>query len=401
MRSIAVQIELSGSWQDLGQIRSETKRGSEYGAFGYSDSYINASDGYAIEPSLPVTRGYFNAPGSLHGAFRDAAPDRWGRNLITRAIRQSRPQGTISELDFLLGVSDVSRVGNFRFNADHNPIAEVEIPTITTLPRVLRLSEEFEQTENFEITKALLGVGSASLGGARPKSSVLDQGKLMIAKFPHANDKWDVMAWEAWSLGLSKAFGLDVPEFRTIVIDGKTVLLVNRFDRSLNQRIGYVSAMTMLSKNDGDLADYLELVEVIMTQGAQVKEQLFELWKRVLVSVAIRNTDDHLRNHGFLRTRGGWSLSPLFDVNPTPPSESLGRSTSISGATGTEAELAALLDFSDSFGVERDRAKNMMAELLELLNTFTQDVNLPTVPKAEQELMKSIFSDSALALARA
>ncbi|HEY7853769.1 MAG TPA: HipA domain-containing protein [Aquiluna sp.] len=400
MRSVSVQIELAGSWQELGQIRSETKRGSEFGAFGYSDSYLSSDQSYAIEPALPLANGYSNARGSLHGAFRDAAPDRWGRNLITRAIRQSRPQGTISELDFLLGVSDVSRVGNFRFDADQNPASEIEIPTLTTLPRVLRLSEEFEQSENFEITKALLGVGSASLGGARPKSSVLDQGTLMIAKFPHANDKWDVMAWEAWSLGLSKAFGLNVPEFRTIMIDGKTVLLLNRFDRVLDKRIGYVSAMTMLGKNDGDSADYLELVEAITTQGAQVKEQLLELFKSVLVSVAIRNTDDHLRNHGFLRTRGGWNLSPLFDVNPTPPSESLGRSTTISGAVGTQAELAALIEFSESFGLDKDRVKIIISELGELLRVFTQDAKLPTVPKAERELMNGIFNDSVIALAR-
>lgn len=120
-----------------------------------------------------------------------------------------------------MGVSDFSRVGNFRFASDQARSIRTEIPTLLTLPRVLRLSEKLESSDNFEVTKALLGVGSASLGGARPKSSVLDDGDLLIAKFPHANDEWDVMAWEAWSLGVARAFGLLVPDFKTVTSDGK------------------------------------------------------------------------------------------------------------------------------------------------------------------------------------
>jgi serine/threonine-protein kinase HipA len=401
VRNVEVMVELEGSWHELGTLRSETKRGSEFGAFGYADSYLSNPDAYAVEPSLPMARGFFNSPGALHGAFRDAAPDRWGRNLITRAIRQSRPQGSISELDFLMGVGDFSRIGNFRFRSEQATPIESEIPTLLTLPRVLRLSEELEQSDNFEVTKALLGVGSASLGGARPKSSVLDQGTLMIAKFPHANDQWDVMAWEAWSLSLAKAFGLVVPNFRTLVIDSKTVLLLERFDRRGTQRVGYVSAMTLLGKNDGEAADYLEVLEAINMHGHNVREQLPELWKRILLSVAIRNNDDHLRNHGFLRARGGWSLSPVFDINPTPLQQGGLRSTSIAGASGTDAEIDALLENSESFGLKLANAKSQISELLGLLVNFTEQKSLPKVPRQEQDLMLDVFSRSIASFANA
>lgn len=400
MKSVGVEMQLSGAWEALGQIRTETKRGFEYGAFGYSDSYLALKGAYPIEPSLPMNRGFLSAAGSLPGAFRDAAPDRWGRNLIARSIRNSRPQGTISELDFLVGVSDFSRVGNFRFASDQARPIETEIPTLLTLPRVLRLSEELESSDSFEVTKALLGVGSASLGGARPKSSVLDDGNLLIAKFPHANDDWDVMAWEAWSLGLAKAFGLLVPDFKTVTIDGKTVLLLGRFDRRGEKRIGYISAMTMLGKNDGDPADYLEIVEAIVSHGVEVGAQLRELWKRILLSVVIRNNDDHLRNHGFLRTRGGWSLSPVFDINPTPASGGFGRSTSIAGAIGTEAELATLIELSDLFGLEADQARSLASKVQDLLTTFTSQQHLPPVPKRERDSMMEIFTSSIAALAK-
>lgn len=398
MRSVGVEIQLGGTWQALGQIRTETKRGFEYGAFGYSDYYLALKNAYPIEPTLRLHRGFFNADRSLHGAFRDAAPDRWGRNLIARSIRNSRPQGTISELDYLLGVSDFSRVGNFRFASDQPKPIEPEIPTLLTLPKVLRLSEELESSDSFEVTKALLGVGSASLGGARPKSSVIDDGNLFIAKFPHANDDWDVMAWEAWSLGLAREFGLLVPDFKTVTIDGKTVLLLSRFDRRGEKRIGYISAMTMLGKNDGDPADYLEIVEAIINHGVEVGAQLRELWKRILLSVVIRNNDDHLRNHGFLRTRGGWSLSPVFDINPTPTSEGFGRSTSIAGAVGTEAELATLIDLSGLFGLGADQARSLASKLKDLLTTFSSPENLPPVPKRERDLMMEIFTSSIFTL---
>ena len=395
MRSVQAEIQLSGSWSSLGTLRSETKRGAEYGSFGYSGEYLNDSDSYPVDPSLPLNAGVYSAAGSLHGAFRDASPDRWGRNLIERSLRAAKPLGAISELDYLLGVSEASRIGNFRF-AEDGEIEQSgqEIPTMVTLPRVMRLSEELEENDSYQITKELLEVGSASLGGARPKSSVIDDGVLMIAKFSHAQDQWDVMKWESWSLDLARQFGIQVPAFRLVNVSGKGVLMLNRFDRVGKERVGYISAMTMLGKNDGDQADYLEVAEAITLQGPNVRSQLRELWKRVLLSVAIRNTDDHLRNHGFLKVKGGWNLSPVFDVNPSPLSKTGQRSTSFAGAVGTEAEIDSLLEFSTYLEVEKSEAVTEVKTLAKLLANSSKDSYLPKVKQSEKDQMLNVFSSS-------
>jgi serine/threonine-protein kinase HipA len=395
MRSVQAEIQLSGSWLPLGTLRSETKRGAEYGSFGYSAEYLGEKEAYPVDPRLPMSSGSYSAAGSLHGAFRDAAPDRWGRNLIERAFRAKKPLGTISELDFLLGVSEASRIGNFRFQ-DHADFMQIrhEIPTMVTLPRVLRLSEELVDSDDYRITKELLEVGSASLGGARPKSSVVDNGILMIAKFSHAHDHWDVMAWESWSLNLARQFGLLVSVSRLINVSGKGVLILDRFDRIGSQRIGYISAMTLLGKNDGDQADYLELADAITAQGTNVTDQLRELWRRVLLSIAIRNTDDHLRNHGFLRVKGGWTLSPVFDINPNPLSNSGQRSTSFAGAVGIDSELDSLLEFASYFGFQKSEAVSQIRAIAELLTKATKAPNLPNVKQSEKEQMLEVFSSA-------
>ena len=156
MRYVQAEIQLTGSWSSLGTVRSETKRGAEYGSFGYSSEYLNDSQSYPVDPSLPLSPGVYSAAGSLHGAFRDASPDRWGRNLIERSLRATKPLGTISELDYLLGVSEASRIGNFRFAEDGEfEQSGQEIPTMVTLPRVMRLSEELEESDDDQITKEL------------------------------------------------------------------------------------------------------------------------------------------------------------------------------------------------------------------------------------------------------
>jgi len=186
------------------------------------------------------------------------------------------------------------------------------------------------------------------LGGARPKSSVIDDG----------------------------------------------VLILNRFDRVGKERLGYISAMTMLGKNDGDQADYLELAEAITLQGPNVRSQLRVLWKRVLLSVAIRNTDDHLRNHGFLKVKGGWNLSPVFDINPNPLSKTGQSSTSLAGAVGTEDEIDSLLEFSTYLEVEKSEAVSEVKTLAKLLANSSKDSYLPKVKQSEKDQMLNVFSSS-------
>lgn len=387
MTAIKVQVQLEAEWVELGTIRSELKRGSESGSFSYSDSYLANPIAYPIEPALPLQRGSFAAGSALHGAFRDCAPDRWGRSLINRWFRYEGKRASISELDYLLGVSDQFRVGNFRFETPLVPWQPREIPPMTFLPRLLRLSERVSGDDEYASTKELLEVGSASLGGARPKALVKDGDDLWLAKFPHPQDQWDVMAWEQWSLKLAEYFGITTPESRTVVLDGKTVLLVKRFDRVGQRRTGYISAMTLLGKSEGDSADYLEIAEHLEQQSESAASQLKQLWKRIALSVFVRNTDDHLRNHGFLRGRSGWLLSPVFDINPNPHGSNPIRATAIAGAVGVDAELRALLEYSRVFGLHEDQAISELQSLRECLTDGMKLENRPAVSRSETQLM--------------
>ena len=202
--------------------------------------------------------------------------------------------------------------------------------------------------DDFDAVKALLEAGTGSLGGARPKAAVIgDDGRQLIAKFPHAEDGWDVMAWEATSLDLAEAAGVVTPPHRLTLVGGRNVLLLERFDRAADgRRIGYMSAMTLLEQRDGESSDYVEIAEQFAEVSARPKDDARELFRRVALSVGLNNTDDHLRNHGFVRAKGGWTLSPVFDVNPNPDAGA--RQTTIAGADGTDLEPAGIRELAQA-----------------------------------------------------
>ena len=246
----------------------------------------------------------------------------------------------------------MTRQGNLRFTLGDSPFLDPEdgVPKLVSLPRLLASADQVTDgasLDDLAAVKALLDAGSGSLGGARPKASVRgDNGALLIAKFPHRDDEWDVMAWEKTMLDLARDAGLRVPSVRLTRIGPRNVLLLERFDRQPGGgRLGYISAMTMVGAHDGDERDYDDIAQLLPESGAAVKDDLAELFARVVFNVAVHNTDDHLRNHGFVRQRGGWSLSPLFDVNPNPDL-SRRRVTSVLGAVDADDEVEALLDFA-------------------------------------------------------
>lgn len=321
-------------------------------SFVYEPSYLADPRSVDLEPGLPRQSGQQYTEG-LPGCFQDSAPDRWGRNLIDkqRRARQrdvNRRLPAATAVDYLIGVSDLTRQGDLRYTAtDAGPFLAPAhtVPKLVSLPRLLAAADEVtSETGNLAAVKELLAAGSGSLGGARPKASVRgDDGRLLIAKFPHREDAWNVMAWEKTALDLAEAAGIRVPRCRLTGVGHRAVLMLDRFDRGPgDRRVGYVSAMTMLAARDGDERDYLEIAETLPEHGAGVQADLAELFRRVVFSVAVHNTDDHLRNHGFLRAPGGWRLSPMFDVNPDPdPGKS--RATSIAGAVTAEDEPEALL----------------------------------------------------------
>lgn len=390
-----VHIEIAGEQVYVGQLFHQFARGKETSSFEYSAEYLNHPHAYKISPELELYSGPQPGYGALPAAFSDSAPDRWGRNLIAKAIREQEPLRRLTELDYLLGVSDETRIGAFTFDVTPSELVGslAEIPPLVELPRLLAASRLPEEGELFAV-KELLGAGSASLGGARPKAQVRQGDDLWIAKFPHKSDEWDVLAFEKLALTLAAAMGIAVPETKLLRIDGSSVLLSKRFDRRGNCRIGYQSFMTALLKRDGEPADYLEIAEELSLISTMPSRDLQELFRRIALSVAIRNTDDHLRNHGLIRSGSGWALSPVFDVNPTPISEGSLRATSIAGAVGTENEIAALVEHCGYFDLSRSQARQILLELSAALDSTAAMGEELDIPQASLRPFLEVFGDS-------
>lgn len=321
----------------LGVLYVDTLRGIEHYSFEYDQDWLKQSKfSFCLDPDISMFSGRQYTEKNIFGMFADASPDRWGRILMKRreaikARSENRKPNKMYDSDFLLGVYDQTRVGALRFKDDVNgPFLsddkETAAPPWATLRSLEEASRQFEKDDNYlndKWLKQLLKPGS-SLGGARPKATVEDeQGDLWIAKFPSKNDEYDVGAWEKVVHDLAKLCGLNVPESKVEKFskDGST-FLVKRFDRGGEKRIHFASAMTMLGKNDGASSDdgssYIDIVDFIRAYGSSPKDDLIELFKRIIFSMAVSNTDDHLRNHGFILNDKGWRLSPLYDVNPVP-----------------------------------------------------------------------------------
>ncbi|MFD3509111.1 type II toxin-antitoxin system HipA family toxin [Nocardia sp. NPDC058666] len=367
---LIVSVDINGRTIQAGTAYF-THRGSLATSFQYSSDYLRMPGAYELDPALPLYQGQHHVSG-LPGAFADCAPDRWGQNLVKRRLQildqanKSMPRA-LTPVDFLVGVSDLTRQGALRFaepNTDEFLNPDATVPKLIELPSLLRASDHIARDDaDFSDLKILLAAGTATLGGARPKASVRDEDRLCIAKFPHHADSWDVMAWEKTALDLAEAAGITTPARTLRRIDGRGVLILDRFDRVHGQRLGYISAMTMLQARDGQGHDYLDLAETIPEHSAQPNSDLRALWRRIAFSVAIHNTDDHLRNHGFIRHAGGWHLAPVFDVNPNPEIAEH-RTTSIAGVTACTDEPEALMAAADAFGLTDDAAATVLRQIL-------------------------------------
>ena len=331
-REILVSVDLHGAPVFVGRLWWRSRKGRESASFEYDPGWLEHPERFALEPALALTPGPFHtAPGrSLFGAVGDSTPDRWGRLLMRRAERRrARQEGraprALSEADVLLRVDDEARQGALRFSTETTGpfLAEPglsRIPPLVELPRLLAGAERVaDDDENDDDIRLLLGPGS-SLGGARPKASVRDaDGRLCIAKFPHSQDEVDVVLWEGIALALAGESGIEVPERRIETIAGKRVLIVQRFDRRADHRVPFLSAMSMLGATDREPRSYPDIADALQRHGAAAPRDLPQLWRRVVFNVLISNTDDHLRNHGFLyEDHRGWRLSPAYDLNPVP-----------------------------------------------------------------------------------
>lgn len=322
--TIYVSADTDSGTVPVGVLYLTERSGSVSGVFSYDTEWLARAGAYALDPGLPLVSGAQAFSRALPGAISDSAPDRWGRQLIRKSEQLNSGTAltpTLGEGDYLLAVSDETRQGALRFhvNPEGPYLAEgITIPPLLSLPRLRRAAWAFSRSEpDAEGVKELLAAGSASLGGARPKASVRDGDTLRLAKFSHPSDEWDVIGLECVALDLADACGIDTPSRELLSIDDHSVLLVTRFDRSGASRIPYLSAMSLTGFTDGEACDYLDVGEAVMTFGGFVTRDLRALWRRLVFFIAINNLDDHPRNHGFLGSRKGWSLSPLFDVNPS------------------------------------------------------------------------------------
>jgi serine/threonine-protein kinase HipA len=397
-----------------GRMYPHHRRGVESASFVYNDRYLADPDAYALDPGLPLVTGTLQTPvgRTLFGAFADSLPDRWGRALIQRAERARAKAAvtaprSMSEVDLLLGVRDDLRQGALRFRLnEQGPFLATEesgVPALTDLPALLDIAARAERdTADYEDLKRLLRAGS-SLGGARPKAHVLDAaGHVAIAKFPSVNsDTWNVMAWEKVALDLARDAGVTVPDSQLIRIGDRNVLVVARFDRRGTARIGYASAMTMLEASDGDQRSYLEIAEVLEERSTAATAELRQLWRRIAFSILISNTDDHLRNHGFLHERGdSWMLSPAFDLNPNPQPGSNDLSTAID-YTDTRASVDTLMSVADYFRLDASDALKVLAKVIRAVTRWRTVAKSHGLLQHDLDAMESAFEHAEGERARA
>lgn len=410
---VDVVVQIAGEDLTAGRLWAHRGRG-ESATFRYDDAYLSAQEAYALDPALPLdaTRQQTAVGRATFGAFSDCAPDRWGRRLIQRGEqRRVRRDGggerSFGEIGYLLGVRDDLRQGALRFRDTEREVFLAEgrdgVPALVDLPELLSAADRLERDEaTDEQVRALLRAGS-SLGGARPKAHVRDgEGRLAIAKFPSpANDDWDVMRWEAVALALARAAGIAVPDWQLLEVGDRAVLVVDRFDRRGALRIGYASAMTMLEATDSDTGSYLDIADAIERGSAAAGADLRELWRRIAFSILISNTDDHLRNHGFLRaSTAGWSLSPAFDLNPDPAPGPKRLSTAIDFDT-VDARVAVLMGVAPEFRLSDTAARAVLADVVAATDRWQQEAESAGLDGRAREQMRAAFEHEERAQARA
>ena len=392
----------------VGELGYESLRGSDSYAFKFNDEWLKHYGSLFLSADINNYPGQqYTQPGrDIFGCFSDALPDRWGRLLLNRreqilATEEQRPVRKLSSFDYLIGIDDFSRMGGFRFKTDSNGEFincdnHLRIPPLTDLRSLVAASMEVEKSEEQnrlpekKWIQQLVHPGS-SLGGARPKAGIRDMnGCLYVAKFPSRNDDYDVSLWEHFSHLLAKKAGVIAAETSVIPTGDKHhALLSKRFDRTADgRRIHFASAMTLLGLTDGCDANtgngYLDIVDFILQNCCQVEDNLRQLYRRVAFNIAIGNSDDHFRNHGFLLTPRGWTLSPAYDMNPT---NSEYQSLLITSSTN-KADLNILLEASEEYMIGKEEASKIISEVTGVVKGWRHMAATLGIAKHEMELFQ-------------
>jgi serine/threonine-protein kinase HipA len=403
-------MDIQGTPIPVGTLWARSSGNRQSATFEYHRDWLQHSDRFAIEPALTVDAGPHHTAGNtpLFGALSDSAPDRWGRMLMRRAERrlsekESRAPRALQEIDFLLGVQDVSRMGALRFaETEGGPfLADSSldpIPPLIALPKLLSASEHViadEETDDDLLT--LLAPGT-SLGGARPKASIMNRdGQLSIAKFPSQKDEWTTELWESVALGLARDAGIETPHWTVENLVGKSVLLLQRFDRQGPLRIPFLSAMSMLGARDHETRCYLEMVDALRRHGATPRDDIQALFRRIVFNILISNTDDHLRNHAFLMPDArGWRLSPAYDLNPIPADvRPRMLSTEIDMGNAT-ASLGLAFQVAPYFELDAMEAERIVGEVGRVVATWRDRAAHVGISQQEIHRMASAFDHADL-----
>ncbi|MES1197356.1 MAG: type II toxin-antitoxin system HipA family toxin [Pseudomonadota bacterium] len=408
-RELSVYVDLNGAPVQVGRLWARAKQGKQNASFQYVPEWLASSERFALGPSLPLAPGQFHAiDRELFNCFTDAAPDRWGKMLMRHHERnRAKEAGTspreMLEVDFLAGVDDQTRMGALRFkNAKGGEFLTqtgAVVPPVIELKNLLSATDRIEKGKPRKTDIALVLAPGASLGGARPKATVRDRdARLWLAKFPWANDDWPVIQWEWALLLMAEKAGVAVPKFRVEPIGAKTVLMIARFDRRADQsRLPYMSAFTALdAKDHQEDRSYLELVDALRQLGDTPREDLNQLWRRMVFNLLVSNVDDHVRNHGFLRGGDGWRLSPAFDMNPSP-ADVKGR---IHVMAFNEDEHSSSLDVcmsvADYFALKKGEAAAIAAEVATVVATWRDVAKQCKLSKFDVERMESAFEHDDL-----
>ena len=395
----------------VGELCYEKLRGSESYAFRFDDNWLKFHAGIKLSEDINNYPGLqYTQPGNdIFGCFSDALPDRWGRTLLKRreqiqASEEKRAVRNLSSFDYLMGIDDFSRMGGFRLKRELdgdfiNVSPSLKIPPLTELRQLVLASQEVEKSEENDVLPekkwiAQLIQPGTSLGGARPKAGVLDDsGNLCIAKFPSRKDDYDTGLWEHFSHLLDRKAGINAAQTKVLGGLGKYhTLLSKRFDRTdEGKRIHFASSMSLIGLRDGDNAQggygYLNIVDFILQSCCDVEKNLQELYRRVAFNICIGNSDDHFRNHGFLLTPRGWTLSPAYDMNPTLNEyQSL-----LINESSNKADIRTLLESCESYMIKKEVAENIIRQVQAAVAGWENLAVLLQIPAREVTMFKDRF----------
>jgi serine/threonine-protein kinase HipA len=360
-------------------------------SFEYAEEWLKG--GFELGPDVPLTRGRQFSK-TAFGFVEDASPDRWGRTLILRETRArmkklGQAPRALASLDYFLAVNDESRMGALRARDGEAYVAAGDgVPPLVDLGRLVRASEKYQAGQYDDETLTLLLAPGSSLGGARPKASVRDgRGQLYMAKFPKLDDAYSIERWEYIAFELAKLAGCDVAQARLENVEGRPVLLSKRFDREDGARRHFSSAMNLMGLSDGERSSYAEIADMMQRTGGDPRA----LFRRMVFNIRINNVDDHLRNHGFLRARQQWELSPVYDINPMSRFEMAPQLSTAIVPDDFEASLELAIDSAEFFNLTKQRARSIGEEVESAVAKWPEVARKARATQREMDEVESAF----------